>query len=114
MILLQATIQTDGASVAVDSKESYPETADNKDSKDSNNNNGANDELDPRIGLYKQQIYHYDSVGPIGGNQAFYLTSLPSSGNFHGFPQVQTIDVNRLLNCLLNGFNNFITVSSLT
>lgn len=42
---------------------------------------GGGDEQNARIGLYMQKVYGYgDSFGPMGGNRAFYLTSL--SGKF--------------------------------
>lgn len=93
LALLLATCKTNGASVAVDSKdshvsatESYKESAKETSYGDDNHN--------PRIGLYMQKVDPYGTVGPIGGNQAFFLTSLPSYGNPDCSPQVQIIDVN--------------------
>ncbi len=82
MVLLLVTCKTDGASVAVDTKEAYVETVtDTKDAKETSNTGAADEQVDPRIGLYMQQYNPYGSVGPIGGNSAFYLTSIPN-GNF--------------------------------
>ena len=78
VVLLLAACETDGASVAVDSKDSHVVAASSdKDAKEAAH---VDEQLDPRIGLYMQKVEQYGSVGPIGGNSAFYL--LPSYGNF--------------------------------
>jgi hypothetical protein len=99
VVLLLATCKTDGASVAVDStKDSYVKpAAAETDTKEA----AAKDQeqLDPRIGLYMQKVEAYGSVGPIGGNSAFYLTSLlPGYGNcrFAPCPCVHVINVGGL------------------
>lgn len=82
VVLLLATCKTDGASVAVDStKDSYVKPAAvETDTKEASAKD--QEQLDPRIGLYMQKVEAYGSVGPIGGNSAFYLTSLlPGYGN---------------------------------
>ncbi len=45
----------------------------------SDSSSPSTDEQNARIGLYMQKLYGY-SVGPMGGNSAFYLSSLPASG----------------------------------
>ena len=77
-MLLLVTYKAHGASVAVDKSETVEATKETKEP----STNGAEEAVDPRIGLYTQQINPYGQVGPIGGNSAFYLTSLPEYGNF--------------------------------
>jgi hypothetical protein len=92
VVLLLATCQTNGASVAVDStKDSNVKPAAETSTKETA---AKEEQLDPRIGLYMQKVDAYGSVGPIGGNSAFYLTSLlPGYGNFDLGPACATVHV---------------------
>lgn len=102
LALLLATCKTNGASVAVDSKDSHV-TATESYKESAKETSYGDDNHNPRIGLYMQKVDPYGTVGPIGGNQAFFLTSLPSYGNPDCSPQVQIIDVNWKLIVLLMG-----------
>lgn len=51
----------------------------NPEASSSDSSSSSTDEQNARIGLYMQKLYGY-SVGPMGGNSAFYLSSLPASG----------------------------------
>lgn len=84
--LLFVSAVVNGASVAVDSKSgteaAQPDTAQlDTDAAQSKKLEveasvaEGHDSTDPRIGLYTQQIVNLESVGPIGANQAFYLTT---------------------------------------
>jgi hypothetical protein len=100
VVLLLATCKTDGASVAVDStKDSYVKPAAAETDTKEAAAKDQQEQLDPRIGLYTQKVEAYGSVGPIGGNSAFYLTSLlPGYGNcrFAPCPCVHVINVGGL------------------
>jgi hypothetical protein len=100
VVLLLATCETDGASVAVDSKDSHVASTADKESKEAPH---VDEQLDPRIGLYMQKVDQYGSVGPIGGNSAFYL--LPSYGNFDLRPSSADNRCQWEAYCFLNGFN---------
>ena len=79
------TDRKDGVAVETDTKEAA--------AKD------QQEQLDPRIGLYMQKVAATGSVGPIGGNSAFYLTSLlPGYSNcrFVPCPCVHVINVGGL------------------
>jgi hypothetical protein len=105
VVLLLATCKTDGASVAVDSKDSNVKPA--ADAKEATH---VDEQADARMGLYTQKVEPYGSVGPIGGNSAFYLTSLPGYGNLR-----PTCAHNRCrweADCFLNGFNCSVRVHS--
>lgn len=79
--------------MAVDSKDSHATATESY--KDSAKEIAYGDEhQDSRIGLYTQKVDPYGTVGPIGGNKAFVLTSLPSYGNLDCSPHVQIIVVN--------------------
>ena len=88
--LLLTSNWVNGASLPVDAKksassESSEPAAETSSSADASSSN--DDSQDARIGLYAQKQYDGYSFGPIGGNSAFYLTSLPGyDGKFFQWP----------------------------
>ena len=97
--------------VLPDSNKETSEPAAESSSADSSSSSTNDDSQDARIGLYAQKAYDGYSFGPIGGNSAFFLTSLPGyDGKLFQWLENGTLESHfESCNCSPNLFESLLT-----